>query len=72
MLLEELLIPGQKVKISFGKGNINNKTVHVRAIVDDRIVVYTVWDKYRQDWRYNYFGIDYLALLHEKGNLKRG
>jgi len=56
--LEDMLQPGQKVKVYFNKGNPNNRTRHIRAIVDDEWIVYKTatgkgW-RYHVDHRYDF------------------
>ena len=48
----KLFEAGQKWRIDFGKGNINNKTIHVCAIVDGHIV-YKYWLKHKQRWAHS-------------------
>ncbi len=50
--LEEMLQPGNKVKVFISKENIHNQLRHIRAIIDNEYIVYKVWFKSKQDWRY--------------------
>lgn len=50
--LERLVMPGAKVKLFFGDGNINNATLHIRAIIDEDQVVFKRWLKHKQYWLY--------------------
>ena len=43
---------GKKYKIYFSENNINNKTIHVLAIVDEDQVVYKWWSKRKDRWIY--------------------
>lgn len=70
--LNELLAPGNKLKIYIGENNPNNKTVHIRAIVDESIVVYRVWRKSWQGWDYWCRASSYFEGLYKEGYLKRG
>jgi len=38
---------GKKYKIYFNPDNINNKTIHILAIVDDDMVVFKYWGKHK-------------------------
>lgn len=49
--LKTLLMPGKKVRIFYGDGNVNNQIRHIRAIVDEEQVVYRVWTHSR-GWYY--------------------
>jgi hypothetical protein len=61
----ELLKPGYAYRLFIDDGNPDNKTVHVRAVVDDR-VVYAVWSQPKQTWRYR---VDRLRLWMDWHNL---
>lgn len=50
--LERLVMPGAKVKLFFGEGNINNATLHIRAIIDEDQVVFKRWLKHKKYWLY--------------------
>ena len=55
--LIKLIQPGNKVELFAGDDNPYNDIYHIRAIVDEQIVVYRTWSKAEQRWRY---GIDSL------------
>lgn len=44
--------PGAVIREFWGVGNMNNRTVHVRAVVDEQ-VVFRVWLKHKRIWRYD-------------------
>jgi hypothetical protein len=50
----------------------NRKKIHVRAIVDDDVVVYRSWSKRKQGWRYSTEILFYYALMMEGKRIKRG
>jgi hypothetical protein len=66
----ELIEPGKSVRIFYNKNSINNELRHIRAIVDDSQVVYRVWSKRWQDWRYCTVHIEDLFYLFKNGVLK--
>lgn len=68
--LEKLLVPGKKVRVDYGPTNINNELLHVRAIVDDAVVVTKFWVKHKKYWRYKCDSFNYYRLLYERGYLK--
>lgn len=63
--------PGTSWRIDRGKGNINNKLIHILAIVDDEYIVYKTWLKHKQRWHYSVEWIYYYWLTHRAGNLKK-
>lgn len=58
---------GQTLKINFGRGNVNNGTLHVRAIVDTYCVVVRRW---RGRWHYKAEDLDYFQALADRGFLE--
>jgi hypothetical protein len=66
--LDEMLQPGQKIKVFYSEGNINNEIRHIRAIVDDDFIVYRVWSK-RNRWMYNIASKYNFELKYERGIL---
>lgn len=42
---------GKSFRIYYGEGNVNNRTIHIRAIVDDQ-VVYRFWVRSKRRWQY--------------------
>lgn len=67
--LKRLVVPGRKVRIFFNKGNVNNRTAHIRAIVDEDQVIYRYWEKGTQRWVYMIESFYYFKLLFQGGNL---
>jgi len=65
--LQEMLVPGKKLRIFYNKGNINNKVVHVRAIVDDDKVVCRWWHKHQGRWVYDVLDLYKLWLMYDLG-----
>jgi len=62
---------GQKYRLFWNKNNINNATIHVRAIVDEYTVVYKKWLRHKNRWCYVVDDISYLSILKEQGVLKQ-
>ena len=63
------ILPGQSYKLNLGKGNPNNKTMHIRAVVDDEAVVYRVWSRHKQGWRYKLDTLSLFAMYDAAGCL---
>lgn len=64
-----VVIPGLSYQIYYSDGNINNKKIHVRAIVDEDRVVYRSWSK-RKGWVYSVESLYYFELLKNDGHLR--
>lgn len=62
---------GRAYRLNLGEGNINNHTMHVRAIVDGDQVVVRAWSRRHQGWRYRIEYIHMLTRWIEDGALKR-
>ena len=60
--IPEDLTVGKSFKIHYGEGNINNRVIHIRAIVDDDKVVFRWWSKGRQSWIYEVEHLEYFVL----------
>jgi hypothetical protein len=61
---------GSKYRIFFSPGNLNNKVIHVLAIVDDDQIVYKYWLKHKNRWYYTVEDEYFLNLLIETKNMK--
>lgn len=57
---------GSRVRVFFCKGNPNNALWHVRAHVDDGIVM-RKWSATKQRWRYDYFGAGWWDIFVTHG-----
>jgi len=68
--LDELIKPGSKLYIHYGKGRIHNSIIHIRAIVDDEWVVSRTWHRRRGQWQYEINHITRFEVLYEQGRLK--
>ncbi len=64
--LEEMLQPGQKVKVFYNENNINNHIRYIRAIVDDEWIAYKTATS--KGWRYH---ICHIYDFEYKFELKR-
>lgn len=65
------LEPGEDYRIYYNKGNINNCRIHIRAIVDDHMVVFQEYLKRRKIWVYKMKSLYYFELLDEGGNIAK-
>ena len=61
---------GKKYRIFWGEGNPNNKTIHVRAVVDEYQVVYKQWFSRKQRWCYSVRDMTWFDLLKERNVIK--
>jgi len=68
--LIDMLVPGAVIRLDYGENNLNNKTIHVRAIVDDDQIVYRVWSQRKQLWRYHIEDLYFFTLGYSKDYLK--
>ena len=68
--IPEDLIPGKSFKIYYGESHISNHIVHIRAIVDDEIVVFKWWHRGTQRWIYATQSLYYFKALSESGHLQ--
>lgn len=64
------LAVGQTLQVNFGKGNPNNRTAHVRAIVDDEYVVVRRWSARKRYWQYEVEHASYYEAIFKAGHLK--
>lgn len=65
--LANLIQVGKSLKIFYGEGNLNNRVIEIRAIVDDNQVVIRQWSK--KDWRYSVEDRHYFEIVHKMGCL---
>lgn len=68
---------GDTLRFFYQEGNPNNRTVHVRAIVDDDYIVIRQWSRRRQRWIYTvedrlYFEISQAHLVKVRGGRANG
>jgi hypothetical protein len=62
--LDDILQPGISFSIFWNEGNINkNKRVHIRAIVDDTMVIVRVWSRHKLCWYYEIKDVYWYKLL---------
>lgn len=66
--LIKLIQPGKPLWI-YPRDNFNHKKIHIRSIVDDRVVVYRFWRRNKKFWQYDCDNLFYFQLLYENGNL---
>ena len=67
--LIKLIRPGKKFRMAFGENNVNNKTIHICAIIDEDKVVYKYWGKIKQRWFYVIEDISFLELIYKNGHM---
>lgn len=68
--LEEMLLPGNKLKIDYGPDNPNTLVIHIRALIDCQYIVYRYWSRAKQNWRYRVEWVYMFELWFEDGRLK--
>lgn len=64
------IAPWQTWKLFFSPGNLNNKTIHIRALIDEEWIVYRKWSKRKQRWLYFIEHIYLLEMYIENGYMK--
>ncbi len=62
---------GKKYRLFWNDNNLNNKTIHIRAIVDEYGVVYKKWSRYKARGVYAIDDISYFSTLKEQGVMKQ-
>lgn len=67
--LTKWLVPGSKLRVSYGEDNPGNILVEIRALVDDQIV-YRVWVK-RGRWIYHIDDRYFFEYRMEMGRLSK-
>lgn len=60
---------GNKIRIFYGGKNINNKLIHIVAIVDDDEIVYKTWLKHKKYWSYKCENVYYFDTLYNENIL---
>ena len=60
---------GEKYQILSGPEKTPQEVMHIRAIVDRNYVVYRIWSKRKQMWRYSVESKYYLELLEKDERL---
>ena len=60
---------GKSFRIFYGKDNVNNRIVHIRAIVDDEMIVFRWWSRQKQGWIYEVQHL-YFFELRNDGRLR--
>lgn len=65
----EILQPGKKVRLFYGKDNPNNQIRHIRAIVDKEYIAYRVWSP-KKGWMYRIAWIYHFQTAYNSGTLK--
>lgn len=69
--LLEKLQPGTKWRVFFNPGNTNNKLVHIRAVVDDCVIVSKFWSYGKQSWVYEIDHVSWFQMLDDGGHLRK-
>lgn len=61
---------GDSYQIFYCRGNLNNRRIHIRGVVDDRFVVRR-WGRHQQGWLYYVMDGWELWSLRDSGHLKK-
>lgn len=56
---------GDTIRFFYGKDNRNNRTIHIRAIVDDDQIVFRWWSRKKQTWIYQVEDAIYFEISRE-------
>ena len=67
--LRESMKPGHIMKMVFSENDIDNKTIYIRAVVDDNWIVYKYWAERKKCWVYIIEYIYLLEFLYRNGGL---
>lgn len=51
-IMEHMPAVGDSFRLFYNAGNMHNRVIHVRAIVDDEYIVLRYWSKRRGYWIY--------------------
>lgn len=65
------LEPGSKVRVFYGKGNLNNELRHIRVTVDEDMIVYCTWWKHHRRWNYKIVHISEFEMGFAQGAYKK-
>jgi hypothetical protein len=68
--LDKNLQPGKKIRVFYYEGNRNNELRHIRAIVDEKWIVYKVWWPSKQRWHYAVESRYLFEMVNEDGHLQ--
>ena len=68
---QRLVMPGNSLRIYYGDGNLNNKIIHIRSIVDEEYIVLRTWLKHKKRWSYEVKSVYCFELLFNHGNLAK-
>jgi len=69
--LGKLLTVGNRLKIFYNKGNPNNKTIHIRAIVDEYYIVYAEYFPCKRCYKYFIGDRYWFELLIKDSQIKK-
>lgn len=62
---------GDIFQLNYGPDNAHNRTIHVRAIVDDYWVVVRSWSKRRRRWNYTLQDLSFFEETAASGHLEK-
>lgn len=60
---------GEIYRCYYGKGNRNNKLIHIRAVVDEEYIVYRYWRNVR--WNYRMEDPTFFEVGLESGHIAK-
>lgn len=63
--------PGESYRIFFSECNVNNKLIHIRAIIDDNQVVFRRWSYTKRRWIYLIQDMIWFDMLANDGFMKK-
>ena len=67
--LDQMLLPGNTLRIDYGPGNHNNQLIHIRAWVDGAQIVFRWWSYKRRRWMYQIESRYYFEIRQANGYL---
>ena len=68
---ERRVRPGESWRIVYGDGHMMNCVVHIRAIVDEEIVVFRKWHKRHKCWDYHAEHEYFFQIRFERDQMRK-
>jgi hypothetical protein len=62
---------GTSINVYYSPRNFNNRTLHIRAIVDGNHVAFRSWLNTQRSWKYEIREIEFFKMMSEMGYLKK-
>lgn len=63
-------IVGKAIKLNLGKGNEQNKIMHIRGVIDQDQIIYKQWSKQSHQWEYQVITHELLSHQNKANRLE--